>query len=129
LAHHDDELSDDDRSVQSAVNEREFFLKHFDRVVIQAEVSESPVVVVEQDSCWHILANNLLHFSDFLCLDVDSLDRLGETSIFVVEANFNLLLAEDLVSMLAERLSDLERGELAVLLLVLSNNLVDTLCL
>lgn len=89
----------------------------------------APVVVVQQDSRRDFNALQFSYLSDFFAFNFDIFNRPLKAAVLVVKADFNSLLTEYLISVLARSLADFKARELALICLEFCKDLVESFCL
>ena len=103
LPHHDDELANDNHTVQLSWNLSEMVLEEFSRLVAYSKRSETVVITVQQDGLWDLEPHKLRHICDFLRLQVHLLNHFVD-SLSVEVADVEALLPVYLVTKLSEAL-------------------------
>jgi len=119
LAHHGDELSDDDSAIDLALHLAEALLEDLDCAIFHRKVTEAPVIAIKQDCSRHLLADHLFDSGDFLAINFDVLNLVDELAFVVVKTNVDPLLSVDRISIFAVLLPNVERGVRAIDLLKL----------
>ena len=101
-------MTDDNSTIYLTLHLAETLLKDLDGAVLHSEVTESPIVTIEKNGCWHFLAFHGFNSREFIFLDFDILNLLGKVALVVVETNVDSLLSENSIGVLAVFLSDAE---------------------
>lgn len=90
-------------------------------------MTETPIVIVQQNGCRDFDANKLGYVGDLSSFNIHLFDSLHKVAVFTVESDLYSLLSKDLIGILARCLAQLEACELALVGFILCANLVEAL--